>query len=216
MPELYTWSPGDHLLRLEHCLLPSTAASACPWCSTCLTWPSGRAIEVTRCAITRCREIMTPQLSIVKTRFAKASLRARCARHRSWRPPCRLPNGCVGHSASPIEEQGHSATQRLHWSSSFPINVTARPAAIPVVLNTHPQQVTPTWLLVQAAFQLHMLCWSTSNIVAIFVAPIRIAIYANTGGLSRSGVSLVQAAASLGQGGTPSGNNLRVADPAIE
>ena len=43
-----------------------------------------------------------------------------------------------------------------------------------------------------ADFQLHMLCWSTSNIVAIFVAPIRIAIYANTGGLSRSGVSIVQ------------------------
>ena len=32
-----------------------------------------------------------------------------------------------------------------------------------------------------------------------------------TGGLSRSGASLVQAAASLGQGGMPSGNNLRVA-----
>ena len=43
-----------------------------------------------------------------------------------------------------------------------------------------------------ADFQLHMLCWSTSNIVAIFVAPIRIAIYAKTGGLSRSGASIVQ------------------------
>ena len=55
-----------------------------------------------------------------------------------------LPNGCVGHSAS----------QWLRGSSSFPINVTARPAAIPVVHNTHP---------LQAAFQLHMICWATSN-----------------------------------------------------
>ena len=78
------------------------------WCSTLFTsdcsftWPSGRAIEVTRCAITRCREIMTPQLSIVKTRFAKASLRARCARHRSWRPPCRLPNRRAGTLSFPM------------------------------------------------------------------------------------------------------------------
>ena len=96
------------------------------WCSTLFTsdcsftWPSGRAIEVTRCAITRCREIMTPQLSIVKTRFAKASLRPRCARHRSWRATCRLPNGCVG----------HSPPQRLLWSSSFPMNVTGRQAEV--------------------------------------------------------------------------------------
>ena len=68
------------------------------------------AYSWTSCAITRCREIMTPQLSIVKTRFAKASLRPRCARHRSWRATCRLPNGCVGHSAS----------QWLRGSSSFP------------------------------------------------------------------------------------------------
>ena len=61
---------------------------------------TGRAIEVTRCAITRCREIMTPQLSIVKTRFAKASLRPRCARHRSWGATCLFPNACVGHSAT--------------------------------------------------------------------------------------------------------------------
>ena len=52
----------------------------------------------TRCAITRCREIMTPQLSIVKTRFAKASLRPRCARHRSWGATCLFPNACVGYS----------------------------------------------------------------------------------------------------------------------
>ena len=88
------------------------------------------AYSWTSCAITRCREIMTPQLSIVKTRFAKASLRPRCARHRSWGATCRLPNGCVGHSASPIEEQGHSATQRLHWSSSFQRNVTGRQAEV--------------------------------------------------------------------------------------
>ena len=54
---------------------------------------------------------MTPQLSIVKTRFAKASLRPRCARHRSWRATCRLPNGCVG----------HSATQWLLWTLSYPM-----------------------------------------------------------------------------------------------
>ena len=73
----------------------------------------GSAIKqcsITRCAITRCREIMMPHLSIVKTRFAKASLRPRCARHRSWRATCQFPNGCVG----------HSATQWLRGSSSFP------------------------------------------------------------------------------------------------
>ena len=89
---------------------PSRAAIRYLPSPTALCPSTGRAIEVTRCAITRCREIMTPQLSIVKTRFAKASLRARCARHRSWRPPCQFPNGCVG----------HSATQCLRWSSSFP------------------------------------------------------------------------------------------------
>ena len=109
---------------------------------------------------------MTPQLSIVKTRFAKASLRARCARHRSWRPPCRLPNGCIGHSASPIEEQGHSATQRLLWSSSFPIHETDRRARLAVWQNTHP---------LQAASQLQMLYLSTSNNVAIFRVPIKVA-----------------------------------------
>ena len=66
----------------------------------------------TRCAITRCREIMTPQLSIVKTRFAKASLRPRCARHRSWGATCLFPNACVGHSAS----------QLMRWTLSFPID----------------------------------------------------------------------------------------------
>ena len=62
---------------------------------------------------------MMPQLSIVKTRFAKASLRPRCARHRSGAlPVCspmvawdtHLPNGCLG----------YSPTQWLRWSSSFP------------------------------------------------------------------------------------------------
>ena len=66
----------------------------------------------TSCAITRCREIMTPQLSIVKTRFAKASLRPRCARHRSWGATCLFPNACVGHSAS----------QLMRWTLSFPID----------------------------------------------------------------------------------------------
>ena len=53
---------------------------------------------------------MMPQLSIMKTRFAKASLRPRCARHRSWGATCLFPNGCVG----------YSPTQWLRWSSSFP------------------------------------------------------------------------------------------------
>ena len=55
---------------------------------------------------------MTPQLSIVKTRFAKASLRPRCARHRSWGATCLFPNACVGHSAS----------QLMRWTLSFPID----------------------------------------------------------------------------------------------
>ena len=53
---------------------------------------------------------MMPQLSIVNSRFAKASLRPRCARHRSWRATCRFPNACLG----------YSPTQWLRWSSSFP------------------------------------------------------------------------------------------------
>ena len=39
-----------------------------------------------------------------------------------------LPNGCVGHSAS----------QWLRGSSSFQMNVTGRPAEIPIVQNAHP------------------------------------------------------------------------------
>ena len=88
-------------------------------CFTLFISECGVVLLWTSCAITRCREIMTPQLSIVKTRFAKASLRPRCARHRSWHSTCRLPNrragtlsfpmvaldtqlpyGCVGHSAT--------------------------------------------------------------------------------------------------------------------
>ena len=76
--------------------------SSLPSPTALLLMPSGRAIEVTRCAITRCREIMTPQLSIVKTRFAKASLRPRCARHRSWRATCRLPNRRAGTLSFPM------------------------------------------------------------------------------------------------------------------
>ena len=112
------------LPRAARRYLPSTAASACPWCSTCFTWASGVVSIWTSCAITRCREIMTPQLSIVKTRFAKASLRPRCARHRSWGATCPFPNRRAG-------------------TLSFPIHETDRPAELPVVRNTHPQKVTP-------------------------------------------------------------------------
>ena len=61
-----------------------------------------------------------------------------------------------------------SPSQWLRGSSSFPngyvgrrafpIEAEIRPAAIPVGQNTHPQQ---------AAFQLHILCWATSNSVSI-------------------------------------------------
>ena len=98
----------------EHACLYEPSSFYLPesWCSTLFTSACGVVLLCwTSCAITRCREIMTPQLSIVKTRFAKASLRARCARHRSWRATCRLPNGCVG----------HSATQSSRWTLSYPI-----------------------------------------------------------------------------------------------
>ena len=61
---------------------------------------------------------MMPQLSIMKSRFAKASLRPRCARHRSGAlPVCspmvawdtHLPNGCVGRQAFPMEAKGRLA-----------------------------------------------------------------------------------------------------------
>ena len=45
-----------------------------------------------------------------------------------------LPNGCFGRRA-------------------FPIEAEIRPAAIPIVQNTHTQWITLTWLLVQADFQ---------------------------------------------------------------
>ena len=45
---------------------------------------------------------MMPQLSIMKTRFAKASLRPRCARHRSWGATCRLPNRRAGALTFPM------------------------------------------------------------------------------------------------------------------
>ena len=100
------------------------------------------AYSWTSCAITRCREIMTPQLSIVKTRFAKASLRPRCARHRSWGATClfpnrragtlsflmvalgtHLPNGYVGRRAFPIEAEGRLADfvdWRIRLKGSIP------------------------------------------------------------------------------------------------
>ena len=77
----------------------------------CLFWTS--------CAITRCREIMTPQLSIVKTRFAKASLRPRCARHRSWRATCLLPNRRAGTLSYPM----------LAWDTHLPNGCFGRQAS---------------------------------------------------------------------------------------
>ena len=60
-----------------------------------------------------------------------------------------LPNACVG----------HSATQCLLWSSSFPIKVTICPSAIPKARCIH--------VLGYASHRL-VNCWSTSNNVAIF------------------------------------------------
>ena len=60
---------------------------------------------------------MTPQLSIVKTRFAKASLRPRCARHRSWGATCPFPNRSEGALTSQ-RIHGILTSQRIHWSSS--------------------------------------------------------------------------------------------------
>ena len=84
-------------------------------------WARVRAIEWTRCAITRCREIMTPQLSIVKTRFAKASLRPRCARHRSWHATCRLPNRRAGTLSFPIVALDTQLPNRRAGTLSFPM-----------------------------------------------------------------------------------------------
>ena len=97
----------------------------------------------TSCAITRCREIMTPQLSIVKTRFAKASLRPRCARHRSWGATCLFPNrragtlsypmlawdthrpnGCFGHSATQFTRR---IVEQHSWSCRTPIHFRPPP-----------------------------------------------------------------------------------------
>ena len=83
--------------------------------------------------------IMMPQLSIVKTRFAKASLRARCARHRSETLPVgfpmipwvtQLPHSCMGYSAS----------QWLRGSSSFQRNVTGRQAEVHTAWESIPRQ----------------------------------------------------------------------------
>ena len=91
----------------------------------------------------------------MKTRFAKASLRARCARHRSWGATCLFPNHPVG----------HSATQSSRWTLSYPVHETDRRATFLVVQNTHP---------LQAASQLQMLYFSTSTNLAIFVAQIQL------------------------------------------
>ena len=114
--------PREGAATAEHACLYEPSSFYLPesWCSSFFNWPSGVVLLCwTSCAITRCREIMTPQLSIVKTRFAKASLRPRCARHRSWGATCMLPNRRTGTLSYPIEEQGHSPSRRLLWSSSF-------------------------------------------------------------------------------------------------
>ena len=66
----------------------------------------------------------------------------------------------------PIEEQGHSPSQWVLWTLSYPVHEAERPAELPGVLNTHP---------LQAASQLQMLYLSTSNNVAIFRVPIKVA-----------------------------------------
>ena len=53
---------------------------------------------------------------------------------------------------------GYSPTQWLRWTLSYPIHETDRRARSSVWQNTHP---------LQAASQLHILCWSTSNNMAI-------------------------------------------------
>ena len=101
--------------------------------------------SITSCAITRCREIMTPQLSIVKTRFAKAPLRPRVARHRSWNSTCRLPNRRAGTLSYPMLAWD---TQRPHsrgGSSSFLIPEPGRPSAIPTDMRSTQQVGCAAW-----------------------------------------------------------------------
>ena len=107
----------------EHACLYEPSSFYLPesWCSTLFNSDCGVVPIWTSCAITRCREIMTPQLSIMKTRFAKASLRARCARHRSWRATCRLPNRRAGTLSFPI----------VALDTQLPYCCVGRPSAIP-------------------------------------------------------------------------------------
>ena len=104
----------------------------------------------------------------------------------------------------PIEEQGHSATQCLRWSSSFPMVAldTQRPnsrdgsSSGNTCRAEHPstegyadtgralvhsssiswQSSRRSLQSRQAASQRHILCWSTSNNSDHFVAPIRIQV----------------------------------------
>ena len=60
-----------------------------------------------------------PQLSIMKSRFAKASLRTRYARHRSWGATCRLPNRRAGTLSYPM----------LAWDTHLPNGCFGRQAS---------------------------------------------------------------------------------------
>ena len=91
----------------------------------------------TSCAITRCREIMTPQLSIVKTRFAKASLRPRCARHRSWGATCLFPNRRAGTLSFPIDALDTQLPSSRDGSSSNIRGRAEHPSTALQVANFH-------------------------------------------------------------------------------
>ena len=69
---------------------------------------------------------MMPQLSIKKSRFAKASLRTRYARHRSWGATCRLPNRRAGTLSYPM----------LAWDTHLPNGCFGRQASQSVLVAT--------------------------------------------------------------------------------
>ena len=101
---------------------------------------------------------MTPQLSIVKTRFAKASLRPRCARHRSWGATCQFPNGCVG----------HSPTQWLRWTLTYPM--LALDTQLPSLRDGSSSKITERAEHLSTALQvaIYPICWAQSLVTRDF------------------------------------------------
>ena len=156
--------PCEHLILGRH---PSCAVSwegPFSWCSTLFTFAQSFVPDYRQS--NRGNEMcdnemsfsMMPQLSIKKTRFAKASLRTRYARHRSWGATCRLPNRRAGTLTYPMVALVVELSQWMRGSSSFPIR--PRDDLHYLLVPIHGQAVSPSArVLAVTDRQLHESGW---------------------------------------------------------